>query len=171
MAIWQYKINYFEKIKTEQKFSEIPTSLNHEDWYDISDDFKFNNTPTKINLINFIEHTGFEKIGVKPFRSWSTHITAFKDDNDTEIEISDHSELLTPSYSVRYSIDVRYIKRQHLEFAIELGEYLNAYLYDFRNIFPPDIEMLIEGLKVSTAYKFCQDPYGTLEEIGKRGLQ
>lgn len=66
MAIWQYKIDYFEKLSTEQKFPHIPTSLNHDDWYNISEDFEFSlRIQARLTLLVLLSKLLLKKLELK----------------------------------------------------------------------------------------------------------
>ncbi len=156
MAIWQYTIDYFEKDSTEKRFPKIPTSLSIEKWKKISEHLEFSK-PSLDELLDYIEDTAVKFFAMKRVQTWHVDIIKFENDNYDDIKIHSSLENGKLSYSICFRIRASVIERKHLEFAIELGKYLNAYMYDFVNIFPPDLHTLIEDLKLTSTYKTFND--------------
>ncbi|MFN8361420.1 MAG: hypothetical protein U0264_16015 [Candidatus Kapaibacterium sp.] len=166
MGRWKYKIYYYDRKTTDLYFPIIPIELPLSIWEEIPFELEnFTSNPSKEELVTFLTEFAVQKLGVRRERSWSENIILFQDDNETKIEILEVSEIGSPHYCVIFKIDVNFAERKHYEFIIELGNFLHAYIFDFNQIFPPELKLLINQIKKRHASKFMIGGSKVLEKI------
>lgn len=107
-----------------------------------------------------------EKIDfLKKQQSWSPKITQYGMMDETCIEFFYEKDILIEIYC---RLDLRTLTKKMLEKILEYIQSINGMILYENKVYNPNMQELVEVLKKTSTYKFCQSPALFLEELSKK---
>jgi hypothetical protein len=166
MAIWQYKGELIPELWLIEKHGRIPATLENYLMTEDSDLDTFENphcwrdSELPKDLVSRVEAI------LPPTQSWSKDALMFGDEKVTDFTIWYEGGEVD---AIHFRWDLRQPDLEVLNQLVSLANRLGAYIVsgDRATVIEPNFDALLQDIKKSNAYRFCQDPEGFLRDIGR----
>lgn len=186
MAIWQFQLVVIPRKGVIEKFGEIPDKLEidfkerNEHFYLkkeklLTDEDKFKDaliqdwwSSSELQVMEVVHQ--IDKLVKRADYSKDTFVqwkySKNRVDNDAWMSINKESGKIE---ELIFRTDLREEKLIFLKEMIKMAKDYDWLLMDMKgNLANPVFKEIVELIKISNSYKFAQDPYGFLEELGKK---
>lgn len=147
MAIWQFECYIVPKKNVCENAK-----------FEMNDIISWGIQNASIELIDFLERQS----------SWSDKISLYGKEDETCIEFLYLDECLE---EIRCRLDLRSISNKLLKLILDFINKIEGMILYENNVYPPNIEQIVDLIKCSQAKQFCQYPEEYLKEVSEREKQ
>lgn len=142
MAIWQFQCNIIPKRNNYDELSR-------------DEIISWRGVQYKAYKIDFLDYK----------KSWSKNITQYGNIDGTCIELIFFNGKVD---EINCRLDLRSLTKHKLTQIVEYVENIQAVFFIENNIYPPDINIIVEVIKKSDANRFCRKPVEYLKNINTK---